>query len=646
MRQLKKKVLSKDYEQQMKTGFLMEKAFTELEQAVFSALETYSNVHRGSGHFSRVSTELLEKARDIVLQYLQINKKKYVVVFASPRYAYLITQELQSDSFKILSSEEFGLSVGVRAVVLKKKALSGRAPLYSGGGTTRLISRGWVLWAGLPGRLEPGTPALINIITFVKALLIVQQSGYGLFTGISGEKRTGKQILENDELNIFNDDELLQKLRETQLGSQIKVPVASGEGNYVNLDNSASTPTFLPVWEAYRQTLHQSADTHNQLVTETKKICAEFLNAPLEEYDLLFTSNTTESINLVAESMSKDLSAASEPVILSSYMEHSSNDLPWRQLPGHTLVRLMENEKGFLDLKEMETLLQWYNGRGCAGNKRIKLVAVTGASNVLGSCINIEEVSRIAHRFGARLLIDGAQLLSHRKIDVAKWGIDYFVFSAHKAYAPFGSGMLVAIKGALNFTEEETETIRSSGEENAAGIGAMGKALILLQRIGMHKIEAEEKELTRYALKELSVIPGLRIFGVQNDDTAGFENKIGVIPIIMKQMMSDKLAKVLAEHGGIGVRYGCHCAHMIVKRLLNVGPKLERFQQLVLTLFPKVQLPGLLRISLGIENTKEDIDALVSVLKEIVNGNGTGRKMKIQINEFVRSRIKRVYFNI
>ncbi|HYX06820.1 MAG TPA: aminotransferase class V-fold PLP-dependent enzyme, partial [Bacteroidales bacterium] len=516
------------------------------------------------------------------------------------------------------------------------------------------------LWGKLPDKLEPGTPALLNIIAFAKALLIVQQSGYGLFTGINGEERTGKQILEDDELNGFHGKELLQKLREMHLGGHLAVPVTGGRRNFVNLDNSASTPTFIPVWEAFRQALHQSAATHTQIINETRKICSEFLNAPLAEYDLLFTSNTTESVNLVAESMSKDLSASSEPVILSSYMEHSSNDLPWRRLPGHTLIRLQENEDGFLDLNELETLLQWYNGRGCAGNKRIKLVSVTGASNVLGSCINIEEVSRIVHRLGARLLIDAAQLVSHRKIDVAKWGIDYLVLSAHKAYAPFGSGMLVAIKGALNFTEEEMLTIRSSGEENAAGIAAMGKALLFLQRIGMDKIEAEEKELTRYALNELSVIPGLRIFGVQNADSAGFENKIGVIPVIMKQMMSDKLAKALAEQGGIGVRFGCHCAHMIVKRLLNVGPVLERFQQLILTLFPKVQLPGLLRISLGIENTKEDIDVLISVLREIGNNHGTGRneefihddkgknhlsekKIKNRINEFVRSRVQMVY---
>ncbi|MBV5349412.1 aminotransferase class V-fold PLP-dependent enzyme, partial [bacterium] len=141
------------------------------------------------------------------------------------------------------------------------------------------------------------------------------------------------------------------------------------------------------------------------------------------------------------------------------------------------------DDEGFVDLNEMETLLNAYNKDSQYGKKRIRLVAVSGASNVLGVCNNLEDISRITHRYGARLLVDGAQLVAHRKVALEECGIDYFAFSAHKVYAPFGTGALMVRKGLLQFTSNELERIKSSGEENAGGIAALGKALMLLKRI-------------------------------------------------------------------------------------------------------------------------------------------------------------------
>ena len=341
------------------------------------------------------------------------------------------------------------------------------------------------------------------------------------------------------------------------------------------------------------------------------------LGSPLDAYDVIFTSNTTEAINLAAESLSRESELDAEPVLLNTLLEHSSNDLPWRMVPRHSLIRLSVDSEGFIDLNELDTLLCAYNQKYEYGKKRIKLVAVSGASNVLGICNNLAEISRIVHRYGARLLVDAAQLVAHRTVEMEKCGIDYLAFSAHKVYAPFGCGVLVVKKGLLNFNSTELELIKSSGEENAGGIAALGKALMLLQRIGMDVIREEEQTLTGKTLRALLQIPGLRIYGINDPDAPGFAQKGGVIVFRLKGIMPDRLARELALRGGIGVRYGCHCAHLLVKHLLNVGPLLERFQRMLLTLFPKINLPGILRVSLGIENSEADVDILIQVLDKI-----------------------------
>jgi selenocysteine lyase/cysteine desulfurase len=362
------------------------------------------------------------------------------------------------------------------------------------------------------------------------------------------------------------------------------------------------------------------------------------LGAPLAAYEVIFTSNTTEAINLAAESLSHETEPGSESVVLNTFLEHNSNELPWRpapqggtgarrdwrMLPGFSLVRLPVDAEGFVDLSELETLLSDYNQQGRHGKKRIKLVAVSGASNVLGVFNDLAEISRIVHRYGARLLVDAAQLVAHRRVDMAGCGIDYLAFSAHKVYAPFGSGVLLVRKGLLNYSPAELERIRSSGQENVGGIAGLGVALVLLQRIGLDLIQAEEQALTARALRGLAQIPGVKIYGVRDPDSPRFAQKGGVIVFELEGMMANRVAKELAERGGIGVRWGCHCAHLLIKRLLHIPPPLELFQGLILTLFPRVALPGLTRVSLGIQNSPEDVDALVQVLGQIARKPGPG----------------------
>jgi selenocysteine lyase/cysteine desulfurase len=598
-------------------------AWDDLESSVYAALETYSNVHRGSGHNSMVSTHLYEQARKIVLQYLGLDKDRYAVIFGSPRRVELLKARLKSNSYEIVSSQDLGLPLGVRAMAVERGALPGGAPFQPGGGTARLVFPSRTIWAKAPDRFEAGTPAIINVIAFARVLRLIQQFGRDAFqeaaaaSAADAEKSLVSDILYHDELEKCAGRELLAKLQQTLISRGVLVPTAEGPKPYINLDNAASTPTFKPIWDAVRQTWRQPRQVQGAIIDEVKSICAGALGAPLSDYDVVFTSNTTEAINLVAESLGRESEQGIKPVVLNTLLEHNSNELPWRGLPGFSLVRFPVDAEGFVDLNELETLLRAYNQEHKHGKKRIKLVAVSGASNVLGACNDLAEIGQIAHRYGARLLVDAAQMVAHRKVEMKEWGIDYLAFSGHKVYAPFGTGVLLDRKGLLNFSPAELAQIQASGEENAGGIAAVGKALLLLRRIGLDLIEEEERALTERALRGLAQVPGLEVYGIKDPASPRFAQKGGVIVFRLDGMMADRVAKELAERGGIGVRAGCHCAHLLIKHLLRIHPLQALLQGLIVGLFPQVSLPGLARVSLGIENSAEDVDEVICVLDKI-----------------------------
>lgn len=622
-------------------------AFAELEQSVYTALETYSNVHRGSGYNSQVTTQLYEQARDVVLDYLGLSKDRYTIVFTTPRRAELLKAQLKPKNYHCLSSEDIGLPLGVRALAIDRSALPGGIPFQTGGGTARLVSPGWVIWARTPDKFEAGTPAIINVIAFARALQLMQQFGQSAFQAVSADLQTPDEILRHDELEQFTGQALLNELRQTLIGRGARVPTIDGDRPYINLDNGASTPTFTPIWNAVRQTWRQPRQVQQEIAHEVKLICAEVLSAPLTAYDVIFTSNTTEAVNLVAENLSREIEQGSQPVVVNTLLEHNSNELPWRALRGCSLIRLPVDDDGFVNLSELETLLRAYNEQQQHGQQRIALVTLSGASNVLGVYNDLAAISRIVHRYGARLLVDAAQLVAHRQVDVAGCGIDYLAFSAHKAYAPFGSGALVLRKGLLNFNPAEMELIRSSGEENAIGSAALGKSLLLLQRIGFDVIQSEEQTLTARALRGLQQIPGITVYGISDPDSPQFARKGGVIVFRMDGLMANRVAQELSERGGIGVRSGCHCAHMLVKHLLHIPAWQEQFQGVILTLFKQLSLPGLTRVTLGLENSADEIDMLLHVLRYLAaqprsESNGA---MRGQLDDSARMATQRVYAN-
>ncbi len=615
-----------------------EGAWAELERGIHAALETYSNVHRGSGHASQVSTHLYEEARTIVLEHLGLRGGRHVVVFATPRRAAQLAKQLPAGRFQVVSSEELGLPLGVRALAIERGALPRGVPFQTGGGTTKLVSRNWAIWADGADRFEAGTPAIVNVLALAKALKMIAASRQDLFHGQA--EATPAPNLRHDALDALSGKELLAALRRSLVGRDLRVPTAEGLRPFTQLDNSASTPTFEPIWQAFRGTWRQPEAARRDVVQQARAICAEALHAPAPDYELVFTSNTTEAINLVAESLGREAGTDGDQVIVNTLLEHSSNDLPWRNVPGHALVRLQIDANGFVDLPGLEALLRAHGGR-------VRLVAVSGASNVLGVCNDLAEIGRIAHQHGARVLVDAAQLVAHRSIDVERLGIDYLAFSAHKVYAPFGCGVLVARKGLLRFDDAELAQLHASGEENAGGVAALGKALVLLRRVGMDLVEAEERELTARLLRGLAKIPGVTLYGIQDPESAAFAHKVGVVAFALDGMMAPRVGRELAERSGIGIRAGCHCAHLLIKHLVGIGPFLEQFQRAIQTVFPSLKLPGVARVSLGLASTGEDVDALLRAVEGLRRKpqaeSVPAAEVKRQMAAFVEAAALRVY---
>lgn len=599
--------------------------FERLLKGVYNAVETYANVHRGSGFNSEITTQLYETARQIVLEYLEISQKSHTLLFCSRHRAQKLISQLNTSDYTLLCSDDMGLAIGVCALAIKKESLSGLVA-ESGGGTTMLYGPDWVLWANQPDRFEAGTPAVINCILFARALMMCKKAGTEIFRNSAKAGYTLDEILHQDEFHGLSGIALLHALQEKLIGKAIRVPTSQGLKPFINFDNSASTPTFEPIWDTFVKTLQQPSAKQQQIVVEAKKIIASCLEAPAENYAMHFTSNTTEVINQVATQLSAE--KKEDVVILNTVMEHSSNDLPWRNIPNCSLVRLPVADTGFWDMNEMEKLLKAYNFENKHGSQRIRLIAVSGASNVLGSCNDIKEATKIAHRYGAEILVDGAQLVAHRQVQLLSSDIDYFVFSAHKTYAPFGVGVVAAKRGLLSETETTMETI-----ENAAGIAALAKALQLLQRIGFESIMQHENTLNQQALAGMKQLKELRLIGFPDQNTTAQGDRIGVLMFDIKNKAAGSIARKLAFNQAVGLRYGCHCAHLMVKQLTGFTPFQEKLQKNIKALFPKLTLQGFARISFGIENTSEEVECLISGLKAMTSG-------KNPPNEFTKQQVK------
>lgn len=419
--------------------------------------------------------------------------------------------------------------------------------------------------------------------------------------------------------------------RKLVVGINTKVPLINGNyGQAINFDNAATTPPlttvvnevirFLPLYSSVHRGLGYKSQLSTKLYEDSRSIVSKFVSANPEHNAIIFVKNTTEAINKLSNILYEKYK---DYVVLSTDMEHHSNDLPWRK---YNIDYVNVDECGRLSLEDLKEKLELYNGN-------VKLVTLTGASNITGYKNPIYKAAKLAHKYGAKILVDGAQLVPHSPVDMkpisSEEHIDYLAFSAHKMYAPFGIGVLIGPKedfrdvppdypggGTVDIVTHDyvkwfdTPHKDESGSPNVVGVVALASAIETLSLLGMNNIEKYENSLTQYALKALSKIPNLKIYCDGTDPS----QRIGTIAFNIDEVNHGIVAKVLSYEGGIAVRNGCFCAQPYVQKLLKMSKK--EVEERIRT---GSHEPGMVRISFGMYNTKREIDVLISILKKVVS---------------------------
>lgn len=420
--------------------------------------------------------------------------------------------------------------------------------------------------------------------------------------------------------------------RDLIVGVNTKVPLKNGqEVTAINFDNAASTPPFKSVLQEivdftpWYSSIHRGTGYKSQissnLYDQAREVVAHFVNADLNDKTVIFVKNTTEAINKLSFRL---LDEIQDGVVLSTYMEHHSNDLPWRSK--YKIDYVQVDSAGKLLLDDLETKLKKYNGA-------VKLVAITGASNVTGYLNPIHQIAALAHKYGAQILVDGAQLVPHHFINMTPENpeehIDYLAFSAHKMYAPFGIGVLIGPKnifqkGAPDYVGGGTIQMVThdfiqwaegpekdeAGSPNVIGVVALVEAIKTLNKIGLKNIERYEQSLTEYALRKLRKIPELELYGNKKDS----KDRVGTIPFNLQGLDHQMVATLLSHEGAVAVRNGCFCAQPYIQRLLKVNKtQIEKHLK-----NPKAPHPGMVRISFGLYNEYSEVDELEKILKKII----------------------------
>ncbi len=432
-------------------------------------------------------------------------------------------------------------------------------------------------------------------------------------------------------------------MRDRIVGLDREVPLLDGRRvPYVNLDNAASTPPLVDVvhgieaFMPYYSSVHRGTGFKSRLSTvaydQAHAIIGRFVGADLGANTVIFGKNTTEAINKLAYRYP----LAPDSVVITTQLEHHSNDLPWR--PRAHVVHVRALPDGRLDEADFDRLLARYAGR-------VALVAVTGAANVTGFVQPIHRLARKAHAAGARILVDAAQLAPHRRVDMLPDDhpehLDFVTLSAHKMYAPYGTGALVGPKevflheppeyrggGTVDIvTLDEVHWAglpdrEEAGSPNVVGAVAMAIAARTLMEVGMEAIAAHEEHLIAYTLERLREVKGIHIYGESDPARAG--EKVGVIPFNLAGISHFLLSAILGYEGGIGVRSGCFCAHPYVVHLLDLNEAESYRWRTQMLAGDKSEMPGMVRISFGCYNNTDDVDRLIAMLQRVARGDYHG----------------------
>lgn len=385
-------------------------------------------------------------------------------------------------------------------------------------------------------------------------------------------------------------------------------PIFDNHPDLIYLDSAATSQrpkqvikSLTDFYEKENANIHRGVYTLSEQATENYKKArekiAQFLNANSNE--IIFTRNTTESLNLLTNTIKPLLGEGRDEILLTE-MEHHSNLIPWQQFAKTNNMKLKFipiTENYELDYEKARELI----------NEKTALVSLTHMSNVFGTINDIKQILDLAKTNNALTIIDAAQSISHMKIDVKQLDCDFLAFSSHKMLGPTGIGILYGKEkhlekiqpflfggGMINTVSYEDATWADlpekfeAGTQNIAESLALGTAIDYLEEIGFNKIQEYEKEITQYTLEQLSKLENIEIYN------PGIEKSSAIISFNLKDIHSHDVATILNENN-IAIRAGHHCCMPLMKKL---------------------NVPGTCRVSLSIFNTKEDIDKLIEALKK------------------------------
>ncbi len=421
----------------------------------------------------------------------------------------------------------------------------------------------------------------------------------------------------------------LDNIRDYVVGLEEPVEVRKGVFRpVINFDNAATTPALQPVADEVLSRLaaygsigrgnSAKSDISTDVYNGTRDKVLRFVNANPGVYTAFFVNNTTDGLNKLASA----LITGTEDVVLCTRMEHHANDLSWRERC--KVIYAEVDDQGRIIYEDLERLLQ---------ENQVRYVAVTAASNVTGYVTDVHRIAKMAHEHGAQIIVDGAQIVAHRafsmKGDTPEEDIDFFVFSAHKMYSPFGGGAVVGRTDVLDkhipqfygggmidiVTDHSViwgvapETYEA-GSPNYPGVVGMGKAIEILQEIGFDAISAHEQALVRRLVDGLSQMDNIILYG----DCVNTADRVGVVSFNFSDANSFFVAARLSEKGA-ATRRGDFCAHPYVWRLMGISEE----EALSFEGCVSGKTAGMIRVSFGIYNTEEEVDEFLQMLSESVD---------------------------
>ncbi len=443
----------------------------------------------------------------------------------------------------------------------------------------------------------------------------------------------------------------MKKLGKHAVGLDIDFKLATGAScRRIYLDSTATTLRLQIVQDVLNKYQPYYSNTHSLVHFGAKlstmeyewahKMVLEFVHADPSSYTAFFTGHgTTAGMNRVAHTLRTQ--RPERDVVITSVMEHHSNDLPHRKHFPHVVHVPAETGAtsiGCVCVKAVENALKAYG-------ERVNYVSITGVSNVTGIINPVRQLAELAHRYGALLVVDAAQMIAHLPIQMSGnedkvHDIDVLVFSGHKIYAPGSPGVVVARKELFSGVEPQevgggmvddvwldrfTATAKlpdreEAGTPNICGSIGLATALCALDRVGMETIAREESELMSYALNELGAIEGVVIYG---DDDAGRYERTGALSFNVKGVHHALTGAVLNDYFNIAVRNECFCAHPYVREMISeaLAEEMNGLSNEELEALAELQR-GMVRASFGIYTTRDDVDALVQAVRAIVENPG------------------------